>query len=228
MQQHFDRYTDEDRWVWKELFTRQLANLQNKACSAYLECLQKLEPVVHAHNLPHIGKLNAFLEDECGWTIEIVPGLIPVKEFFELLSQRRFCSSTWVRSPQQLDYLEEPDMFHDIFGHVPLLLDAHYREFMEAFGQLGAKAKTETDILRLQRLYWFTIEFGVLREQGQRKIYGAGLCSSLKEASRALQPDIPVVEYDRKRVMDTAFRNDVIQEEYVEVASFQQLFQSLK
>ncbi|MGD1845140.1 MAG: phenylalanine-4-hydroxylase [Salibacteraceae bacterium] len=228
MEQHFDRYTEEDRWVWNTLFTRQLENLQDKACSEYLSCLKAMEPVLHPHDLPNLKVLNAFLAMRTGWQIEIVPGLIPVEKFFALLSQRKFCSSTWVRSRQQLDYLEEPDMFHDIFGHIPLLLNEDYRRFMEWFGVLGCAATTSERVIALQRLYWFTIEFGVMQEEGERKVYGAGLCSSFKEASRALQPEIPVVAYDRESVMQRPFRNDVVQETYVEIRSFRQMFESVE
>src|ERR1700752_5374293 len=120
MEQNMKGYTATDEWVWKSLFTRQIKQLKNFACEDYLACVKKMYPVVNPHIIPDFEKINGWFEDHTEWKIEVVAGLIPVEDFFELLAQKRFCSSTWLRKPEQLDFLEEPDMFHDIFGHIPL------------------------------------------------------------------------------------------------------------
>ena len=121
MKQHYDNYSETDHNVWQTLFERQTNNLQDKACQDYLDCLQILSPVLHANRIPDFDELDEVLGNQTGWTIEVVPGHIPVRDFFALLAQKKFPSSTWLRSMDQLDYLEEPDMFHDIYGHIPLL-----------------------------------------------------------------------------------------------------------
>jgi hypothetical protein len=141
--------------------------------------------------------LDKWFENRTAWKIEVVPGLIPVDDFFELLAQKKFCSSTWLRKMEQLDYLEEPDMFHDIFGHIPLLSNALFSDFMQKFGKLGVAAKGDDEqILKLQRLYWFTIEFGMIGSDDP-KIYGAGICSSFGETNRSINKTISKVQYEK-------------------------------
>jgi len=135
MVQDYNAYTATDRQVWNALYSRQRENLSDKADPRYLACLDQLLPVMNADKIPNYDDLNAALGAATGWSIHVVPGLIPVEEFFVLLAQRKFPASTWLRKPEELDYLEEPDMFHDIFGHIPLLLDPQYAQFMEDFGK---------------------------------------------------------------------------------------------
>ena len=166
MKQIFENYTNEDHEVWKILFERQKENLNDKACSEYLVALEEMKEVLHPNSIPRFTDLNSWFAQRTGWEIHCVPGLIPVDEFFELLAQKKFCSSTWLRLKSQLDYLEEPDMFHDIFGHVPLLSLPMYSKFMHEFGKLGVAHKDNPEIqIYLQRLYWFTIEFGLIKDE---------------------------------------------------------------
>lgn len=163
MKQQFENYTKEDFLVWKTLFERQEENLEDKSCKEYLDCLEAMGEVLNADAIPNFDELNNVLKSKTGWTVEVVPGLIPVDEFFVLLSQQKFCSSTWLRKMKQLDYLEEPDMFHDIFGHIPLFMDKQFADFAKKMGDLGVKyAHNEEILIQLQRIYWFTIEFGVV------------------------------------------------------------------
>ena len=134
MIQQYDKYKQEDHEVWKILFERQVENLQDKASSMYIDCIKNMSSVLNAKQIPDFRKLDDFLLAKTGWSIEVVKGLIPVDDFFELLSNKRFPSSTWLRSRAQLDYLEEPDMFHDIFGHVPLLINEEYSALMHQIG----------------------------------------------------------------------------------------------
>jgi phenylalanine-4-hydroxylase len=228
MEQNMKAYTVTDEWVWKTLFTRQIKQLQNFACEDYLVCVKKMYRVLNPHFIPDFEKLNEWFEDHTGWKIEVVAGLIPVEDFFKLLAQKRFCSSTWLRSPDSLDYLEEPDMFHDIFGHIPLLAHPVFSDFAHEFGKLGVKLKDNPEaIIALQRLYWYTIEFGIIKEDKLR-IYGAGILSSYGETPRSVSVELKQTAFDIKDVLNKAFRTDVMQDEYVVIDSFQQLFDSIK
>ncbi len=228
MRQEYDKYTEEDFEVWKVLFERQAENLQTKACSEYLDCLQEMSAILNAERIPRFEELDAALMGATGWSIEVVPGLIPEREFFPLLAQRRFCSSTWLRTKAQLDYLEEPDMFHDIFGHIPLLMDQDYADFMQAIGELGMRhTNSDEAILQLKRLYWFTIEFGLIRKKGQLQIYGAGIISSFGESNHIFENKVDIDPFDMIKVLRQAFINSEIQTQYFEVKSFQQIYNSM-
>ena len=226
--QDYSAYTQEDFTVWRTLFNRQAENLQGKAHPEYLRCLESLGDVMNADKIPDFDELNEKLKAENGWSIVVVPGLIPVDRFFKLLSQKKFCSSTWLRSMNQLDYLEEPDMFHDIFGHVPLLMNTEYAKFVEGFGRLGVKYGHNKIVERqLQRLYWFTIEFGLIKLKEDTRIYGAGIISSSGETKHIFEDDIVVHPYNADRVLNTDFITSEIQTRYFEVTSFEELFLSV-
>lgn len=228
MNQDMNVYTDEDRLVWKTLFERQVVNLQDKVCQEYLDCLKLMSPVLNPNEIPDFKKVDAWFEQSTGWKIKVVPGLIPVDEFFALLAQKQFCSSTWLRRMDQLDYLEEPDMFHDTFGHIPLLAHPVFSDFMQTFGKLGCEiAHDEERVLELQRLYWFTIEFGMIGLENPL-IYGAGICSSFGESNRAVSKDVLKLSFEMEQVLKKAFRTDVVQEEYVAIPHFDALFESIQ
>lgn len=229
MIQEFSQYTAEDRRVWKTLFERQVKNLQNKACSDYLYSLEKMQDVLHAADIPRFSAVNEWFQDHTGWEIEVVPGLIPVEDFFGLLAEKKFCSSTWLRTMQQLDYLEEPDMFHDTFGHIPLLVHPLYSDFMQTFGKIGrATIGNEERIRQLQRLYWFTIEFGLMKSASDRRIYGAGILSSFGETNRSLESDVEVMKFDIESIISRNFITSEPQNLYFELDTMEQLFHSLK
>ena len=227
MQQRYEKYTEEDLKIWNLLFKRQKENLQNKASQSYLDALEQMKPVLNADELPNFDKTNQWFEKETGWQIECVPGLIPVEDFFELLAKKRFCSSTWLRSMENLDYLEEPDMFHDIFGHVPLLCNPIFSDFMEAFGKLGVAMKDDAErVIQLQRLYWFTIEFGLINEVST-KIYGAGIASSFGETNLSLGKTVEVAPFDLKIILNQSFETDHVQNLYFQIDSYEQLFEAI-
>ena len=228
LKQVYSAYTEEDFQVWKLLFDRQLANLQDKACAEYLQGLKLLQPALNADAIPEFGALNKLLKELSGWTIEVVPGLIPVDEFFEMLSQKKFPSSTWLRKRDQLDYLEEPDMFHDIFGHIPQLVHPDYSNFMQKFGEIGYKNHLDKEkVIRLQRLYWFTIEFGLIETTSGVRIYGAGITSSEKETKHIFLDSIIVKAYDKETIMQTDYIISDIQKVYFKIDSFSNLYDSL-
>lgn len=229
MTQEYDKYTDEDRKVWKTLFERQESNLKGKAHPEYLRCLDQLSDVLNPNDVPDFRKLNEHLMAENGWSIVVVPGLIPVDQFFKFLSQKKFCSSTWLRKMSQLDYLEEPDMFHDIFGHIPLLMNPNYARFVQEFGALGVEyGHNKVVEKQLQRLYWFTIEFGLIRMKEDTRIYGAGIISSSGESDHIFNDDIDVRPYDVEKVIHTDFITSEIQTLYYEIDAFEDLYLSVE
>jgi phenylalanine-4-hydroxylase len=229
MKQNMKNYSDEDKKVWNLLFERQLENLKTKGSAAYLKSLDFMTPVLNGNEIPEFKKMNRWFKSETGWKIEVVPGLIPVEDFFELLSQKRFCSSTWLRSMKNLDYLEEPDMFHDTFGHIPLLANPVFSEFVYEFGKLGKQYINDAEkLVQLQRLYWFTIEFGVIKEAGVIKSYGAGIISSFGETNQIFNQEANFFPFDIETILNKPFRTDVMQEDYFVIESLEQLYESLE
>lgn len=228
MKQEMRAYTAQDKEVWRTLFERQQVNLSGKVSPEYLDALHAMQPVMHAAAIPDFREIDEWFGSATGWQIEVVPGLIPVEDFFRLLAERKFCSSTWLRSMDQLDYLEEPDMFHDTFGHIPLLANPVFSDFMQGFGELGCRVKDNPEqLLALQRLYWFTIEFGMLSGK-QPLIYGAGIISSFGETNRAVSPRVEHQPFVLEEVLEMPFRTDVVQEKYLCIGDFSELFQSIQ
>jgi len=224
MKQNFEAYTADDLWVWNTLFKRQEKNIIGKSAELYLKALNEMKSVLNANEIPNFTKLNRFFESTTGWQIEVVPGLIEVDEFFDLLAQKKFCSSTWLRSKDSLDYLEEPDMFHDIFGHIPLLSQPVFSDFVHEFGKLGQQAKGNPQLQKeLQRLYWFTIEFGVIQEADKIKSYGAGILSSFGETNQIDQQKANFFDFALKEILQKEFRTDIMQEDYFVINNFEQL-----
>jgi phenylalanine-4-hydroxylase len=227
--QHHDRYTAADHQVWNILFERQKTNLQDKAHPRYLACLSDLGEVLNGDGIPQFDHLSDTLEARTGWRIEVVPGLIPVPDFLDMLAAKRFPSSTWLRRMDQLDYLEEPDMFHDIFGHVPLLADTRYADLMHRIGLLGQRlGHTDLVLEGIERLYWFTIEFGLTQHNDQTRIYGAGILSSFGETNAIFAPDAELHQqpFVSDRVLDQPFRKDELQQQYYILDRWEELFET--
>lgn len=226
MRQQYENYQSVDFEVWKILFERQIENLKDKASSSYLNYLKQLAPVLNGNSIPKFEALNRVLMRQTGWSIEVVPGLIPVADFFELLSQKKFCSSTWLRKMEQLDYLEEPDMFHDIFGHIPLFMDQSYGDFAQKMGQVGCQFKSDEQVLiELQRIYWFTIEFGLLKGK-KPKIYGAGILSSFGESSGIYRKETTILKFDLSEIIKADFCNAEIQTKYFQLDALTDLYEA--
>lgn len=229
MKQLYDQYTPEDHEIWQILFSRQLDNLKSKCTARYFECLEEFGTAMPSSKVPDLDAVSEFLKAKTGWSIEVVKGLIPVDQFFDLLAERKFPSSTWLRSKEQLDYLEEPDMFHDTFGHVPLLADPVYARFMESYGKLGQKYRNDLRVVTaLQRIYWFTIEFGLMRAPQGSMIYGAGIISSFGETNHVFEDDIEVLDFDIQKIIFTTFVNSEIQMRYYLLNDFDQLYKSIE
>jgi|AntRauTorckE6833_2_1112554.scaffolds.fasta_scaffold00344_4 phenylalanine-4-hydroxylase len=229
MRQKYKKYSLEDQEVWNNLATKQLENLPGKVHPEYLTCLAELENVLHAEAIPRFVELNEVLSAKHGWSISVVPGLIPVEDFFKKLKNRKFSASTWLRSKDQLNYLEEPDMFHDVFGHIPLLMNESYADFAQKLGALGVKYIDNKKIVtQLQRLYWFTIEFGLIKEKDTTMIYGAGIISSSGETDHVMNDDVEIKPYDIFDLIEQDFITSKIQTKYYELEDFDQLFRSIE
>lgn len=221
--QPLERYTAEDHLTWATLYRRQCEMLPGRACDEFLDGLQQLD--VDADRVPDFERLNQKLAGATGWKIVAVPGLIPDETFFEHLANRRFPVTWWLREPHQLDYLQEPDVFHDLFGHVPLLMNPVFADYLQAYGQGGMKAKDLGALPLLARLYWYTVEFGLINTPQGMRIYGAGIVSSKSESVYCLDSASPNrIGFDLLRIMNTRYRIDTFQKTYFVIDSFQQLF----
>jgi phenylalanine-4-hydroxylase len=225
-QQVYSDYTAQDFAVWKILFERQMKNLQPIVSQEYLKALQQVQ--FTKDKIPDFAEVNSILKDATGWSLVVVPNISPQKEFFEFLSQKKFTSTCWLRTMEQLDYLEEPDMFHDVFAHVPLLCNENYVNFFKGISDIALKHIENPEVIELLgRIYWFTIEFGLIKENGQLKIYGAGIISSKGETEFCLSDKAIRSNFDVSDIFNTSFRTDCIQTEYFVIDSFEQLYNSL-
>ncbi len=224
--QRWERFTADEHAVWDLLFARQQRQLAGRATAAFergLEVLRLSRP-----GIPDLDELNERLFARTGWTVVSVPGLIPDDVFFEHLSCRRFPAGNFIRARDRLDYLEEPDVFHDVFGHVPLLADPAAADFMQALGVRGIEAIEHRALHRLARLYWFTVEFGLAREGGRLKIYGAGIVSSFGETRFSTESSEPKrLPFDLERVLSTRYRADAFQSAYFVIDGFDKLCSEL-
>lgn len=229
MVQEYEKYTAEDHKVWQTLFERQQAFIPGKVTDIYVQSLKEMFPAMQPERIPKFSELNKVLEQATGWNMHVVPGLIPVDEFFDLMNKKRFVSSTWLRSMNSLDYLEEPDMFHDVFGHVPLLMDQTFSDFIQRYTDLAMKHLNNRKVLAgMERVYWFTIEFGLMHETGRKNmIYGAGVISSYGETKHVFEDDIEIRDFDIKKIFQTPFKTDDIQSFYYSVPDFETLYESI-
>ena len=225
--QGWSAFTAEDHSVWDTLFARQQEMLRGRAVKSFARSMDLLR--LSRPGIPEFDELNARLAPLTGWTVVAVPGLVPDDVFFRHLSQRRFPAGNFIRDAAQLDYLEEPDVFHDVFGHVPMLADPEVADFMQAIGELGLEAIARNWLHRVARLYWYTVEFGLARENGACRIYGAGILSSFGESHYALESDRPHrLTFDLRRVLRTRFKSDAFQQSYFVVDRFEDVIQLLR
>ena len=225
--QAWERYGAEDHATWRILFERQRATLEGHACREYLDGLEALG--IGPEAIPDFQRTNATLKCLTGWEVVAVPGLIPSRPFFQMLADRRFPAGTFIRSRAQLDYLEEPDIFHDVFGHVPLLANPAYADYMNEYGRIGLVAVERKGVKFLARLNWYTIEFGLIRKPEGVQIYGAGIASSFGEAKYVVDdPSANFLGFDLHRVLRTGYYIDDFQATYFVIDRFEDLFDLLK
>ncbi|WP_096667483.1 phenylalanine 4-monooxygenase [Polaromonas sp. AET17H-212] len=220
--QDYDSYTAADHDTYRRLYARQAALLPGLACDEFIAALPSLGASDH---IPRFEGINQRLRQATGWEIVTVPGLIPEVPFFTLLANRKFPVTDWIRKPEEFDYIVEPDVFHDLFGHVPLLFNPIFADHMQEYGKGGLKAHGLGACEQLSRLYWYTVEFGLIQQKDGLRAYGAGILSSSGELQHAVQSLEPQrLPLDIERVMRTRYKIDSYQQTYFVINSFQELF----
>ena len=229
VEQPWESYSATDHEVWDTLYKRQRELLPAYACQEFLDGVERFG--LGDGGIPRFSELNKVLGEATGWEVVAVEGLLPDEVFFDHLANRRFPVSWWIRKPDQLDYLSEPDLFHDLFGHVPLLLNPVFADYMQAYGKGGMKAHAigPDALMNLTRLYWYTVEFGLIRTDKGLRIYGAGIVSSKGESIYSIDSPAPNrIGFDLERVMNTRYRIDTFQQTYFVIDDFAQLFDATR
>lgn len=222
--QGWEQYTAEDHATWKTLFERQTKLLPGRACDEFVQGMEDLP--IGPDEIPDFRRLNQVLMQRNGWQIVAVPGLVPDEVFFDHLAHRRFPSGNFIRKPHELDYLEEPDVFHDVFGHVPMLMNPAIADFIQAYGQGGLRAQQLGYLPQLARVYWYTVEFGLLQQGDGLRLYGAGIASSFTESQFCLESPSPNrIRFELERVMRTHYRIDDFQESYFVIRDLDELLE---
>jgi phenylalanine-4-hydroxylase len=218
----FVRYSDDEHRIWATLYERQDRAIRGKACAEFIHGMELLN--LPRDRIPQLEEVSRVLRRETGWEVAYVPALIPFGTFFQLLSERKFPAATFIRTREELDYLQEPDIFHELFGHTPLLTHRDFADFTHTYGRLGLAASRE-DRVFLARLYWFTVEFGLIQPPGQPlRIYGGGILSSIGETEYAMHSDQPLRKrFDVMDALRTPYRIDIMQPLYYVLEDFSEL-----
>ena len=227
--QPWDSYSADDHATWATLYARQREILPGRACDEFLQAQDAMG--MTPDRIPKFADLNQVLQAATGWTLIGVEGLLPELDFFDHLANRRFPVTWWIRRPDQIDYIAEPDLFHDLFGHVPLLMNPVFADYMQAYGQGGVKAHGigPEALQQLTRLYWYTVEFGLIRQADGLRIYGSGIVSSKGESIHCLESAAPNrIGFDLERIMRTRYRIDTYQKTYFVIDSFEQLMDATR
>jgi len=222
--QGWERYSAVEHGVWRTLFARQTKLLPGRACDEFVEGMRSLP--IGPDEIPDFRRLSDVLGRRTGWQVVAVPGLVPDEVFFEHLANRRFPAGQFIRDPGQLDYIEEPDVFHDVFGHVPMLMNPMIADYLQAYGAGGLRALKLGVLPYLARVYWYTVEFGLVEQHGGVRLYGSGIASSYTETVFALEDGSPNrIRFDLERVMRTRYRIDDFQETYFVLLDFDELLE---
>lgn len=222
VRQDWSAYTPEQHALWRKLYQRQAKLVPDRACELFIESLDKLKA---ADEIPRLDRTTEALVKATGWELVAVPGLIPDLTFFEHLAERRFPVTVWLRDPEEFDYIVEPDIFHDFFGHVPLLFNPVFADHLQQFGKGGLKALKLDALKYLARLYWYTVEFGLIESPQGLRAYGAGILSSGGEIEYCLTSPKPRrIALDAARIMRTQYKIDSYQETYFVIRDYEQLF----
>ena len=222
--QDWEHYTAAEHAVWRTLFNRQTKLLPGRACDEFVQGMRALP--IGAEKIPDFRHLNEVLSKRTRWQVVAVPGLVPDEIFFEHLANRRFPAGQFIRKPEQLDYLEEPDVFHDVFGHVPMLMNPVIADYIQAYGIGGLRAQKLGVLQYLARVYWYTVEFGLVLQPDGLRIYGSGIASSYTESVFALDDASPNrLRFELERVMRTLYRIDDFQETYFVIGDFDELLE---
>ena len=226
MRQMYEQYTAEDHKVWEIMYREQIDVLRNRATKTYLDGIDTVQFKVN--RIPDFKVVNESLKKLTGWEVYPVPGIIDNKPFFELLAQKKFPATTWMRSMAQLKYIEEPDMFHDVFGHVPLLSEPYFAGFLNGLSQIALRfIDNPTAVELMARIYWYTVEFGLIKEEENLKIYGAGILSSPGESVFSLSNKPEHFAFDLDKILETPYIKDKFQTQYFVADSYVQLYDHL-
>jgi phenylalanine-4-hydroxylase len=228
IEQDWAAYTPEQHAIWTELLLRRMPQLEEHACAAYLEGFEAIG--LQADALPELRKVSARLEPRTGWNSTAVSGFLPADAFFEMLAARKFPTTTWIRGRDAMEYTPEPDIFHDVFGHVPMHAHPVFADFLEQYGKVCAGLTNQEDLERMGRLFWFTVEFGVIREQGKIKVYGSGLISSHGECTHVVErgAGLEIREFDLEKVLDTPVDVSKMQPVLYAIESYDQIYEAAK
>jgi phenylalanine-4-hydroxylase len=226
IEQTWENYTPEQHAIWAELVSRRMPQLQQYACREYLDGFTQIG--LQQNQLPDLKAVSALLQPRTGWQSTPVSGFLPADAFFEMLAARMFPTTTWLRSRDSMEYTPEPDIFHDVFGHVPMHAHPVFADFLESYGKICASLTDPQDLERMGRLFWFTVEFGLIRQNGEIKVYGSGLISSHGECSRVLAGGCEVKDFDLEAVLNQEFQTSEMQPVLYAVQSFDQIYKATK
>lgn len=226
MKQNYKKYTEEDHKIWSILSNRQFNLIKEIACEEFLTGVDKLNLL--DKKIPDFKKLNQILAKETGWEIIAADGIVPAKEFFELLYNKKFPSTTWIRSMENLNYIEEPDIFHDVFGHAPVLTDRKFTDFLQELARITLNIPDyDWDSGLVSNLYWHTIEFGIVKQNDKPKLYGAGILSSIEETIHATGNKSAKLPFNLNHIFNSTHAIDKLQEVYYVINSFEELYECL-
>ncbi|WP_263384387.1 phenylalanine 4-monooxygenase [Granulicella arctica] len=226
IKQDWTEYTPEQHSVWAELVTRRMPQLQKHACQEYLDGFEQIG--LREDQLPDLAAVSARLAPRTGWQSAPVSGFLPADAFFEMLAARMFPTTTWLRSRESMEYTPEPDIFHDVFGHVPMHAHPVFADFLQHYGAACQGLTDPRDLERMGRLFWFTVEFGVIRQNNEIKVYGSGLISSHGECSRVLAGGCEIRDFELDAVLNQEFQTSAMQPVLFAVESFEQIYEATK
>jgi len=227
IEQDWAAYTPEQHAIWRELVSRRMPQLEEHASAVYLDGFEQIG--LKADALPDLKAVSARLEPRTGWNSTAVSGFLPADAFFEMLAARKFPTTTWIRGRDSMEYTPEPDIFHDVFGHVPMHAHPVFADFLEHYGKVCAGLTDAEDLERMGRLFWFTVEFGVIREAGAVKVYGSGLISSHGECTQVVEGrGVEVRDFDLDKVLDTVVDVSKMQPVLYAIESYEQIYEATK
>ena len=226
IRQDYEHYTAEQHAVWTELVRRRLPQVEEYACQEYLEGVDIIG--LRKDRIPNLACISERLQPRTGWSATPVSGFLPAGAFFEMLAARKFPTTTWLRSRDSLDYIPEPDIFHDVFGHVPMHSHPVFAGFLQHYGSVCAQIEDEQVLERLGRLFWYTVEFGIMRRGGKIKVYGSGVISSHGECTNVIQGGCEVRPFDLETVLETPVKVDELQKVLFAIENFEQIYEAMQ
>jgi|SRR5450631_145408 len=223
VEQDWQAYTAAEHALWADLVSRRMVQLRQHACREYLDGLELIG--LHEDSIPNLADVNARLQPRTGWRATPVSGFLPADAFFDMLAARQFPTTTYLRGRESFDYTPLPDIFHDVFGHVPMHAHPVFADFLQHYGRVCARLSSKEDLERMGRLFWFTVEFGVIRQQGEIKLYGSGLISSPGESDYVVSGGPEIRDFNLDQVMEQRFSTSEMQPVLYAVESFEQIYE---